>query len=247
MSVNDIYRDYLRAASRTNETVYLRKVYAWLTVGLMLTSGAAWYSLTGFGERLLVQGDKQAMVPNLVADMEAHPFMAIGMFFALGLGAMIFSRTKGLNAVLFFSFSAFSGAFIGPSLFIAQLSASHGHTLSPNPILHAGVLTVSAFVGLTTYVLTTRKDFSAWGGFLMSGLFVLIAAGILGLFVQAEVFHLAVASAGVFIFLGYILYDTSKILLKSDYSDPIGDALNLYLDVLNLFLNLLRIFASSKD
>lgn len=235
-------------AGVSRETVYLRKVYAWLTVGLGITLATSWATLTQFGTRVLAIKGQSFQVPNLVADMMEHPIMAALLFLGLGLGARFMSQAaRGLAGGLFFLFSAFTGVFIGPALFVAQLKASEGHTLSPNPILHALVLTVCAMVGLTVYVLTTRKDFTAWGGFLMSGLLVLIGASVLGIWIHAEAFHLAVASVGVLLFMGFILFDTSKMLHKSNHDDALGDAWELYMDFINLFLELLRIFASKKD
>ncbi len=230
----------------SRETIYLRKVYAWLTIGLGITLTTSWVSLTQFGTRILEIKGQRLQVPNLVADMMEHPILAAVLFLALGLGSRFLSQAKGLAGGLFLFFSAFTGVFIGPALFTAQLKASEGHTLSPNPILHALVLSVCAMVGLTVYVLTTRSDFTAWGGFLMSGLLVLIGASVLGFWIHAEAFHLAVASVGVLIFVGFILFDTSRMIHKSDLDDAIGDAWELYMDFVNLFLELLRILITIK-
>jgi len=233
-------------AGLSRETVYLRRVYAWLTVGLGITLATSWASLTQFGTREVSLKGSILHVPNLVADMMEHPILSAVLFFALGLGSRFLSQARGAGG-LFLLFSAFNGVFLGPALFVAQYKASAGATLSPNPILHALILTICAMVGLTTYVLTTRRDFTALGGFLSSGLLVLIGASVLGIWIHAESFHLAVASVGVLVFMGFILFDTSRMLHKSSYDDAIGDAWELYMDFVNLFLELLRILASKKD
>jgi len=134
--------------------------------------------------------------------------------------------------------------FIGPSLFIAQLKATSGNTLSSNPVRDAGVLTIVSFIGLTIYAARSKRDFSTWGAALNTGLWVLIGAMILNIFVGSSVVGLAISSVAVLVFAGYIIYDTHSILRMSRGDDALGDALNLFLDVLNLFLHLLRILSS---
>jgi FtsH-binding integral membrane protein len=124
--------------------------------------------------------------------------------------------------------------------------ASNGQTLDPSPVRDAFLLTGAAFVGLSGYTLVSKRDFSNLGAALTIGLFVLIGATLLGLFVHAAVFHLAVASVGVLLFAGYILYDTSVIMRQGE-GDAVGAALRLFLDIVNLFLLLLRILSSQRE
>ena len=56
--------------------------------------------------------------------------------------------------------------------------------------------TAIVFFGLSGYVLTTRKDFSFMGGFLMVGMLGLLAVIVIGLFVNLSAFQMAI-SAGV--------------------------------------------------
>ena len=139
-----------------------------------------------------------------------------------------------------------SGLFIAPTLWVVQLMASQGHTLAASPIRDAFLLAVLGFTGLTSYALLSKRDFSFLGGFLSMGLWVIIGASILSFFVGGATFSLAIASVGVLLFGGYILFDTSRILRDPQNRDPVGAALGLYLNFLNLFLFLLRILASSR-
>jgi FtsH-binding integral membrane protein len=124
--------------------------------------------------------------------------------------------------------------------------ASQGGTLDPSPVRDAFLLTGAAFVGLTSYVLVTRKDFSFLAAGLSMGIWVVLGGVILGMFLHSAVLQLAVASAGVVLFCGYVLYDTSRLLRAGDESDSVGAALRLFLDVMNLFLFLLRILSSRR-
>lgn len=222
---------------------FLRKVYSLFTLSIML-SGAAAAAACLTGEQVASHG---MTVPSGIATALDHPYI---MFFSLlgtTLLASVFRYVRGFNVLALGAVAVISGLFIAPMVYMVQLKAHTGTTLTPQPVLHAFILASAAFAGLTGYVLVTGKDFTSWGGFLSMGLWTVIGASILGLFFGGTVFSLALASVSVLLFGGYVLYDTSRLLAKGE-DDAVGCALNLYLDFLNLFLNLLRIFAgSSKD
>ena len=99
---------------------------------------------------------------------------------------------------------------------------------------------------------------TSFGGFLMMGLFGIIIATVVNIFLRSDVVTMAVTYLGVFIFVGLTAYDTQKIknmaLTQPDGLDgqvvrkgAILGALSLYLDFINLFLMLLRIFGSARD
>ena len=127
----------------------------------------------------------------------------------------------------------------------AQLKASAGATLTSAPVLHAFGIAAAGFTGLSAYALTTKRDFSALRGFLGMGLFVVIGASILNIFLGGSVLSLAIASVTVLLFGGFVLYDTQRMLREGDL-EPVPAALSLYLNFLNLFLALLRIFTGGR-
>ncbi len=226
---------------------FLRRVY-------LLFTGGVWFAVVGAlvalyaGAPLEVptRGGAIAHVPPLVAFGMQHWFLMmlgyLGAFFA----ASFMRHIRGLNIAALFGYAFVTGIFIAPTIFIAQAMASQGQTLDPSPVRDAFLLTAAAFVGLSAYTLISRRDFSNLGAALTIGLFVLIGATLLGFFVHAAVFHLAVASVGVLLFAGYILYDTSRIMREGE-GDAVGAALRLFLDIVNLFLLLLRILSSSRE
>jgi modulator of FtsH protease len=152
----------------------------------------------------------------------------------------------GVNVAALFGASFISGIYIAPMLWFVQFMASQGKTLAASPIRDAFLLAVLGFTGLTSYALLSKRDFSFLGGFLSMGLWVLIGASILGMFVGGSAFSLAIASVGVLLFGGYILFDTSRMLRDPSNRDAVGAAIGLYLNFLNLFLFLLRILSSSR-
>lgn len=230
----------------SDELSYLRKVYAWLVVGI-LTAGAAGYTTLNFGTAVDMEiGGTHVSVPPLTAMMANH-----GIFFGLGLIGLAFvagfvRKVPGLNLLAYFGITSLSGAFCAPAIVLAQAHAKAGLTMSSNPVRDAFALTLTAFVGLSAYTLVSRRDFSAMGAFLWTGLLVVIGASILGIFLQSRAYDLAVSSVAVLLFTGYILFDTSRLLHDSKRDDAIGDALHLYLDVLNLFVHLLRILGGKS-
>jgi hypothetical protein len=112
--------------------------------------------------------------------------------------------------------------------------------------------TAAAFVGLSLYGYTTKKDLSGFGTFLIMGVVGIIVASVINIFVQSSALMLGISVIGVLIFAGLTAYDTQKI--KSMYfyvrgSDMMGKsvimgALNLYLDFVNMFTFLLNLLGS---
>jgi modulator of FtsH protease len=220
------------------ETVgYLRRVYALFFGGIISASAGAMTALyAGAG----------AGVPPLVAWFANHWLLAIVAYFAAFFGMNAVRRIPRVNAVALFGFTFFTGLYIAPILYIAGLMATAGETMTANPVRDAFLLAVSAFGGLTGYALVTKRDFSFLRGFLTMGIFVLLGAMLIGMFVGGAVFQLAIASVGVLLFGAYVLYDTSRMLRSGERSDPVGAALGLYLNFLNIFLFILRIFMSGS-
>jgi hypothetical protein len=114
--------------------------------------------------------------------------------------------------------------------------------------------TAAAFVSLSLWGYTTKKDLSAMGTFLIMGMFGLVFAMIINLFMQSQAMMYAISAIGVLIFAGLTAYDTQRI--KSIYFQLQGTeflgkaaimgALSLYLDFVNMFTFLLS-FMGSRD
>ena len=87
------------------------------------------------------------------------------------------------------------------------------------------------------------------GSILMMGLFGIIIASVVNLFLHSSGLMWAITFIGVAVFMGLIAYDTQKLkaLYASGFQNPIFGALTLYLDFINLFLLLLRVFGRRRD
>ena len=168
-----------------------------------------------------------------------HPwimfFIMIGGVFA----AQAVRHVRGLNLVALFGFTTLTGVVISPLIAFVLVN-------NPSSILAAGVLTVGIFGGLTAYVFISKKDFSFMRGMLMTGLIVVILAGVVNIFLGASALGFAVAAATLLLFSGFVLYDTSNIIRRYPVNEYVAGALSLYLDAFNIFLALLRILNAGR-
>jgi modulator of FtsH protease len=144
--------------------------------------------------------------------------------------------SKGLVAI--FAFTGVMGAALGPMLSF-YLAMPGGPAL----VLQALAGTAVVFFGLSAYALTTRKDFSFLGGFLMVGLIVALVAMIANIFLGIPALSLTISAAIVFIMSGLILFDTSRIINGGE-TNYIRATVGLYLNIYNLFVHLLSLLTA---
>lgn len=144
--------------------------------------------------------------------------------------------SKGLVAI--FAFTGVMGASIGPMLNY-YLAMPGGPAL----VMQALGGTAVVFFGLSAYALTTRKDFSYMGGFLMVGLLVAVVAMIANIFLAIPALSLTISAAVVMIMSGLILFDTSRIINGGE-TNYIRATVSLYLDIYNLFIHLLHLLTA---
>jgi len=138
-------------------------------------------------------------------------------------------------------FTMLEGFFLAPFLAVAE-------TRSPGITGQAGMLTLSTFAVLTAYATLSRRDFSAWGAFFITGLWVLIAASLINLFFPTAIGSLWLAAGTVLVFSGLLVFDTWRIVRSGVYGpdDYVPAAVNIYLDLLNLFLAILSLLAGGR-
>lgn len=144
--------------------------------------------------------------------------------------------SKGLLAI--FAFTGVMGASIGPML-------NHYMSMPGGPSLVMQALggTAVVFFGLSAYALTTRKDFSFMGGFLMVGLLVAVVAMIANIFLAIPALSLTISAAVVMIMSGLILFDTSRIINGGE-TNYIRATVGLYLSIYNLFIHMLHLLTA---
>jgi modulator of FtsH protease len=227
---------------------FVRRVYALLTAGIGFAIVGAMIALYAGAPVAVSAGRGETLtVPPVVAFEMEHGIVMVLVFIGAFFAASSARRIRGLNVAALFGYTFITGLFVAPSVFIAQAMASSGATIDASPVRDAFLLTGAAFTGLTAYCFITKKDFSFLGAALNTGIWVVIGASLLAMFLGSSALSLAVASVCVLLFSGYILYDTSRILRAGEDDDAVGAALRLFLDVVNLFLALLRILSARRS
>ncbi len=108
--------------------------------------------------------------------------------------------------------------------------------------------TGAIFLGLSGYALTTRKDFSFLGGFLMTGFIVVLLAAVANIFLAIPALSLTISAAVILIMSGFILYDTGR-MVRGGAGNYLMMTVSLYLSIFNIFISLLQLlgFAGGDD
>ena len=161
----------------------------------------------------------------------------VSMVLGLVIAFFVLPRTAntGAGLITVFVFTGLLGFGIGPIL-NQYLALSNG----PQIIAMALGGTAAIFLALSGYVLTTQKDFSFLGGFLMVGFLVVIGAAILNIFMGIPALQLTISAAVIFIMSGFILFDTSRIIHGGE-TNYIMATVGMYLNIFNIFISLLQI------
>ena len=214
-------RDSTRSTSISVASVFMRHVYQWMTVGLLVTAGTAFFV---------------ASSPALLSAIFGNTFgliiLAIAVFaMPLVLSGMISRLSAFAATALFVVYSALMGAFLS-SVLLVYTGAS---------VMSTFVTCAAMFGGMSIYGTVTKRDLTGMGSFMMMGLFGLIIAMIVNIFLQSS---------------AMTAYDTQKIRAFGENA-PLDDAtairrgallgaLTLYLDFINLFLMLLRLMGDRR-
>jgi FtsH-binding integral membrane protein len=223
---------------------HMNKVYATMSVGMLLTGGAAWAisglavtetgTLTDFGTAIYASPLKWVIM-----------FAPLVMVFAFG--AMINRISAATAQLVFYAYAALMGLSLS-SIFLVYTDTSIAQTF---------LVTAVAFAGLSLYGYTTKRDLSGFGTFLMMGLIGILVASIVNIFLASSALAFAISVIGVLIFAGLTAFDTQSI--KNEYIQhaQMGDsewlgksaimgALRLYLDFINMFMFLLQFLGNRE-
>jgi FtsH-binding integral membrane protein len=232
---------------------YMLKVYNLMALALVITGVAA------FGFAMLATTTDPAaavatlpngkMLTSLGALVYASPLRWVVMLAPLGLVFFLSFRIQNMSVSAAQSTFWVYAALMGVSLSSIFLRYTEGS------IVQTFFVTAASFGALSLYGYTTKKDLSGMGSFLIMGLFGLIIASIVNIFLGSGALQFAISAIGVLIFAGLTAYDTQKI--KEMYFDgddvavagrkAIMGALTLYLDFINLFTFLLQFLGNRND
>ena len=163
----------------------------------------------------------------------------------VGYFGLLFLTTKfrdsGLGIAFVFALTGFMGLTLGPILNM-YLALPNGSQI----VMMAMGGTAAIFLGLSAYVMTTRKDFSFMGGFLMVGILVAFLAGLGAIFFQMSGLSLAVSAMFVLLMSGMILYQTSSIIHGGE-TNYVMATVTLYVTIFNLFTSLLQLLGFASN
>ena len=187
--------------------------------------------LTSFGQMLL--GGYTPIVLMLAT---------LGLVFFISFRIHTLQYTTALG--LFMLYAALLGAAL-TSILVAYTGAS---------VARVFFISAASFGALSLYGYTTQRDLSAMGSFLIMGLFGIIIASLVNIFLKSSGLDWAISVIGVGVFAGLTAYDTQRIKEMYDSMDDDGTigrkavmgALSLYLDFINLFLMLLRVVGDRR-
>jgi FtsH-binding integral membrane protein len=225
---------------------YMLGVYNYMTLGLAITG------LVAMGTHMLAVasqiGGKIVLSPFGHA-LYASPLRWVVILAPLGFVFFLGARAERMSAAtarnLFLAFSAVMGLSMS-SLLIVFTGAS---------VARVFFITAAAFGGLSLYGYTTKRDLSAFGSFLIMGVWGLVIAGLVNLFLHSTGLMFALSILSVLIFSGLTAWDTQSI--KDMYYEGDGyevaqkksvfGALSLYLDFINMFQSLLFLFGQRND
>jgi FtsH-binding integral membrane protein len=179
--------------------------------------------------------------PAVMDGVLQHPFITFICMFVPLIMAQRAARDFPKNLILTFLFTFIEGIWLAPFLMLAERNA-------PGVVGQAAVLTFAAFGVLSLYAVVSRRDFSAWGSFLMVGVFVLLVAMILNAFIGSAAGGLWIAAIGVMIFSGLLVFDTWRLLRSGAYGqdDYVLTAVAIYLDLLNMFVFILSLLGGGR-
>lgn len=178
-----------------------------------------------------------ALTAGLSVAMEMPP-MGLLVTLAGYFGLLFFTtkfRDSALGVLGVFALTGFMGLTLGP-LLTHYLSMPGGGLL----VAQAMGGTAAVFLGLSGYALTTRRNFSAMGGFLFVGVLVAFLAGLGAVVFNIPALSLAVSAAFVLLASGLILYETSAIIHGGE-TNYVMATVSLYVSIFNLFTSLLRL------
>ena len=167
-----------------------------------------------------------------------HPGIVITLLGYFGLLFLTYAtRNSAWGLVSVFALTGFMGLTLGPIISAYINIFSNGHALVISAFSATGV----AFVGLSLFALTTKKDFSFMGSFLFAGILVAFLAGLVAVFFNLSGLGLVVSAMFAVLMCGLIVFQTQQIV-RGGERNYIMATVTLFVSIYNLFTSLLHLF-----
>ena len=210
---------------------YLVKVFGWMGAGLLTTGLVAMWVVQNIG---------------LINPILFFGAVILELILVYRIARHVMTMSVNVATLTFIGYSALNG-FTLSGLFMIYTAESLTSTF---------LIAASLFAFMAVFGYTTKKDLTRMGSFLIMGLFGIIIAMVVNMFIGSSAVSLAVSCLGVVIFTGLTAYDVQRILKMNiignsdtdeDTKEAILGALTLYLDFINLFIMLLRLFGTRRS
>ncbi len=219
---------------------YMLQVYNYMATGLAVTGVAA----LGAFMMAVQDGAADRLWPAPLREPAQWVVMLAPLGIVFFLSARIGKMSVAGAQTTFWVFAGLMGLSLS-SIFLVYTGTS---------ITRVFFITAAAFGSLSLYGYTTKKSLSGWGSFLMMGLFGIIIAMVVNIFLQSSALQFAVSVIGVLVFAGLTAYDTQRIkemYFAGDGAEVMGrkaimGALSLYLNFINMFMMLLSLFGNRE-
>ncbi len=216
---------------------YMLSVYNYMASGVLLTGIVALLFASGGRESLAAQ---VFMAPGILKYIVMFSPLAFIMVLSFGINRL----STGAAQAIFWAFATIMGVSMS-TIFLVYTGASIATTF---------FATAVAFLSLSIYGYTTKRNLQAFGTFLVMGVVGLIVASLLNLWMQSSALQMGISAIGVLLFAGLTAYDTQRIKEQYAYvagSDMMGKAvimgaLSLYLDFINMFQFLLSFLGNRE-
>ena len=228
---------------------YMLRVYNYMAAGVALTGVVAYFAFQAAG------GDGIRLVPGGIVGATAFGQMILGgftpillMLVTLGIVFFLSFRVHTLAPSTAFGLFMLYAGLLG----LALMSVLVVYTGSS--VARTFFISAASFGALSLYGYTTQRDLSPIGSFLIMGVFGILLASLVNIWLGSQGLAFAISVIGVLIFAGLTAYDTQRIKeMYSSYDDgtvagrkAVMGALTLYLDFINMFLFLLRLFGDRR-
>src|ERR1700752_3908993 len=232
---------------------YMLRVYNYMVLGLAITGLAALgiYMLSVTTDPALAVGKvRNIMLTQVGYPLFVSPVKWVVILAPLALVFFLSFRIQNMRPataqLTFWIYAALVGVSLG-SIFLIY---------TPTSIVRVFFITAASFGALSLWGYTTQRDLTGMGSFLIMGLFGIVIASLVNLFMASSVLQFVISIVGVLVFAGLTAWDTQR--LKSEYlyggmdgevmeRSAIMGALSLYLDFLNLFTMLLSLLGNRDE
>lgn len=231
MNRETINNSFQQSTSSIQIHKMMPKVYGWMFAGLCTTALASGYVLSDV-----------SIIETLVLNRLIFFGLIIAQFLLVGfLAVRVYTMSKTVAASVFLGYSLLNGVTLS-IVFLLYTSTS---------ILSTFFICALMFAVSSIYGLLTKSNLTSMGSFMMMGLFGIIIASIVNIFLHSSALEWVISIIGVIVFTALTAYDTQRIqksFQQNANSDAfaIHGALHLYLDFINLFLFLLRLFGNRR-